>query len=52
MLIFEQIVVEKGLRSQPFSDQTLREMAIAFPKSKCTYDIEFEASANTSRSSF
>ena len=30
----EQVVVEKGLRCQPFSDQTLREMAISFPKSK------------------
>lgn len=29
----QEIVVEKGLRSQPFSDQTLREMAISFPRS-------------------
>ena len=52
MLILEQIVVEKGLRSQPFSDQTLREMAISFPKSKHTYDIGYSSSANTLCSSF
>ncbi|KAK5798154.1 hypothetical protein VI817_004445 [Penicillium citrinum] len=28
----QEVVVEKGLRCQPFSDQTLREMAISFPK--------------------
>ncbi|KAJ5089943.1 Bloom syndrome protein [Penicillium argentinense] len=29
----QEVVVEKGLRSQPFSDQMLRDMAISFPKS-------------------
>ncbi|KAF7712846.1 DNA helicase [Penicillium ucsense] len=28
----QEIVVEKGLRSQPFPDQILRDMAITFPK--------------------
>lgn len=33
-LIVIQIVVEKGLRAQPFPDHILRDMAISFPKSK------------------
>lgn len=42
MLNSQQIVVEKGLRSQPFSDQTLREMAISFPKSENTLSVQVD----------
>ena len=34
MLTMLQIVVEKGLRAQPFPDHLLRDMAISFPKGK------------------
>ncbi|KZF24361.1 hypothetical protein L228DRAFT_259591 [Xylona heveae TC161] len=33
-LVSNKIIVDKGLRSQPFSDTILREMAINFPKNK------------------
>jgi bloom syndrome protein len=29
---FGKVVVEKGLRAQPFPDHILRDMAISFPK--------------------
>lgn len=44
LLIVMQIVVEKGLRAQPFPDHILRDMAISFPQSKDDFYVMTECS--------